>query len=490
MNPTLNLRLCYICSVISTNSAKTPSTSDTSTPTGTLDTDIYGKLEIVWLDGYGKNKGYVDYILPAYSWQTGSGFFYVPQKGDVVACLMRPGSQTPIVVGSFPYLKSLSIAKAYTQKDILDALNTNSSMAGYLRPLVSGEYLLKSAYQGEIVLNKAGSVQLLGRNTDNTETYFCPVDSSGPVILGEIPDEAKLSRVKYLDNTDADLTIGTTLVKETVNPLGKIVVETINDNTVKSRQRVITNVSETTTITHKDTIEKISDTLKDINNVTSITGQYNSSSGVVNVTFIKGVDFVLDLDSEGYTTLNWLNTSSSKNPIKNTSCTVTYNREKELCSIRIDDKGNYILQPTSALINIPIDDTSSYPIKFDNSGNLYLGYSDDSHKLTSLSAYIKDIVTLEVNKALVNIADTLDVNTKTLNITSINDTTISSDSIQMTPTKKVSIGNSGIALLTESLIALFNLHTHITTAPGVSTGPAIPQIIDKTPYVTQKLVSE
>jgi hypothetical protein len=127
----------------------------------------YGEVELVWLDSQDHVNGTVSFLKSGYSTIHGSGIVVMPSVGDIVGCLAVQGAG-PIIIGFI------------SQQQILAVLGStqNTNIPGTIRPLFSGEVLVKSRAQSEIYLKKDGGISIICRDANkatqvvNTDTLL------------------------------------------------------------------------------------------------------------------------------------------------------------------------------------------------------------------------------------------------------------------------------------------------------------------------------
>lgn len=138
------------------------------------ESDLYGKVDLIWLDSGVKINGASDIVKPFYSVTYGCGIVTMPCVNDIAACYCVQDAP-PIILGFF-------------SKDQFDAaLNADKlgfGSIGYIRAIKSGEVLIKSRSQSEIYLKNDGTINIQVRNGKNKATA-CVEDTTNnnePVI--------------------------------------------------------------------------------------------------------------------------------------------------------------------------------------------------------------------------------------------------------------------------------------------------------------------
>ncbi len=122
--------------------------------------DAYGCVDLVWLDTLDQINGHISFIKPGYSAIYGSGIIVMPNVNDIAACYVVQDS-APIILGFF----SKDQFMAATNEDLKEGYGE----IGYIRPLKSGEILIKGRSQSEIYLKRDGSIRLTVQDGTSTK---------------------------------------------------------------------------------------------------------------------------------------------------------------------------------------------------------------------------------------------------------------------------------------------------------------------------------
>lgn len=153
----------------------------------------YGNVEIMWLDALDpcNNKETIPCLTPGASWSRGSGIYRMPHINDVAAVFQLPNAR-PVIIGYLPKY----LTQAITSND-----DSPAELVGQLPALRSGEILLKSSGQNEIIISNDDIIKFVTR------------DSSQHSIISteDIPEttEFEFARVLHNDsNITAELTLG------------------------------------------------------------------------------------------------------------------------------------------------------------------------------------------------------------------------------------------------------------------------------------------
>lgn len=128
----------------------------------------YGKVKILWLDGTGSVPKLLDVCKSWSSWKRGSGIFTMPEKDDIVICQERPEGY-PVILGFLPY--KWDVASGMIKK-------VEEDTVGPIRPLYSGEILLKSSSQAEVLLSKEGNIKVFASDPTNTSNVITNLDGN------------------------------------------------------------------------------------------------------------------------------------------------------------------------------------------------------------------------------------------------------------------------------------------------------------------------
>lgn len=152
----------------------------------------YGKVEIIWLDAVdpNNNRDTISCLTPGASWSRGSGIYRMPHINDVAIVFQRPGT-APIVVGYLPQF----LNKALTVDP-----DSPTEIVGSLPALRSGDILLKSSGQNEVILTD-NIIKLITRDAS----------SSATVYTEDIPETTEVSFSRVLggyNNITSELTLG------------------------------------------------------------------------------------------------------------------------------------------------------------------------------------------------------------------------------------------------------------------------------------------
>lgn len=131
------------------------------------ESDKYGKVSIVFLDGVSSTPVLVPFLTSWFSWTRGSGITFMPEQNDIVACLQQNNGY-PVIIGFLPYKWNNTLNKV--ERVISDPF-------GETRPLLKGEVSIKSSYGGSIVLDKNGTVTIDGANSSISERVVSNIDS-------------------------------------------------------------------------------------------------------------------------------------------------------------------------------------------------------------------------------------------------------------------------------------------------------------------------
>ena len=154
---------------------------------------LYGKADVLWLDGVSRVPKPVDVCRSWFSWKRGAGIFFMPEVDDIVVCQSRNNGY-PVIVGFLPYKWDSSLGTVAKTEDF---------SVGPIKPLNKGEVLIKASSQAEIHLNNNGTIKLRAKDSSNTENVTSNLEQNCT--------EEYFSRVRE-DNTStvAETTIGYT----------------------------------------------------------------------------------------------------------------------------------------------------------------------------------------------------------------------------------------------------------------------------------------
>ncbi len=150
-----------------------------------------GTVEIEWLD-WGGSAGAVPITYPSFSnpiiarndenaaGSIGSsyGFLHMPSVDDIVLCGFRD-EVTPIIIAYLP-----RNFQKQTTEAVVPTGTIPTTYWGKFRLLVPGEYSLKSKQQGEIYLDKKGSIRIIHKVQPTTSTV--PVGTLVETTIGEV----------------------------------------------------------------------------------------------------------------------------------------------------------------------------------------------------------------------------------------------------------------------------------------------------------------
>ena len=153
----------------------------------------YGNVEIMWLDALDpyNNKETIPCLTPGASWSRGSGIYRMPHVNDVAAVFQLPNTR-PVIIGYLPKY----LTQAITAND-----ESPTELVGRLPALKSGEILLKSSGQNEVIISNNNLIKFIARDASQ----------SSIVSTEDIPEttEFEFARVLGTDsNITAELTLG------------------------------------------------------------------------------------------------------------------------------------------------------------------------------------------------------------------------------------------------------------------------------------------
>lgn len=118
----------------------------------------YGSVDLVWMDTLDQINGPVSFVKPFYSISQGCGIITMPCVNDIAACYTVQDAP-PIILG-------------FLSKNQIDAAvyadPAGFSSIGYIRPLKSGEILIKGKSKSEIYIKNNGSISICTKNGNNT----------------------------------------------------------------------------------------------------------------------------------------------------------------------------------------------------------------------------------------------------------------------------------------------------------------------------------
>lgn len=153
----------------------------------------YGNVEIMWLDAVDpyNNKETIPCLTPGASWSRGSGIYRMPHINDVAAVFQLPNTR-PIIIGYLP--------KYLTQAITADS-DSPAEVVGKLPALRSGEILLKSSGQNEIIISNNDVIKFITRDASQHSI----------VSTEDIPETTEFEFARVLNNDNnitAELTLG------------------------------------------------------------------------------------------------------------------------------------------------------------------------------------------------------------------------------------------------------------------------------------------
>ena len=117
----------------------------------------YGSVELVWMDTLDKVNGVISFTKPFYSSIYGCGIITMPCVNDIAACYAVQDS-SPIILGFIS--KEQFIAATTADKSGMQTIS-------YIRPIKSGEVLIKGKSQSEILIKNDGTVSIITKNGSN-----------------------------------------------------------------------------------------------------------------------------------------------------------------------------------------------------------------------------------------------------------------------------------------------------------------------------------
>lgn len=149
------------------------------------DKNLYGKADVIWLDGVSRVPRAVDICRSWFSWKRGAGIFFMPEVDDIVVCQSRNNGY-PVIVGFLPYKWDVSLNKLVKQGD---------SSVGRTKPLNKGEILIKSSSQAEIYINNTGSVNIRAKDFSDVENVTSNIEQNSTEDYFSRVRESNISNV-------------------------------------------------------------------------------------------------------------------------------------------------------------------------------------------------------------------------------------------------------------------------------------------------------
>lgn len=131
------------------------------------ESDKYGKVSIVFLDGVSSTPVLVPFLTSWFSWTRGSGITFMPEQNDIVACLQQNNGY-PVIIGFLPYKWNNTLNKV--ERVISDPF-------GETKPLLKGEVSIKSSYGGSVVLDRNGTIVVDGSDSSISERVVSNIDA-------------------------------------------------------------------------------------------------------------------------------------------------------------------------------------------------------------------------------------------------------------------------------------------------------------------------
>lgn len=331
----------------------------------------YGNVEIMWLDAVDpyNNKETIPCLTPGASWSRGSGIYRMPHINDVAAVFQLPNTR-PIIIGYLP---------KYLTQAITSSEDSPAEVVGKLPALRSGEILLKSSGQNEIIIS------------NNDVIKFTTRDSSQHSIVSteDISETTEFEFARVLNNDNnitAELTLG--LSGETLgagNVVASLEVPTFYQkicefNIDKNAQSSFTLPTSYTGVAYK------------ISSAVFVPSQGNQTSSVVHNKFLNINDFTINT-LRSYTKADEKDTgdiNSNELSFDNTIYTSIVTIQNTKTSSLLKAGGKLLLSVVykEALGSIKVNNLADCEINmrnivFKNKKNVMLGLFDDGTLRTS-----------------------------------------------------------------------------------------------------------
>lgn len=160
--------------------------------TTSAEAEKYGYVDLMWEDTQDQVNGAVSFLKPGYSDIHGYGIIVMPSVGDIAACYTVQDAP-PIVLGFF----------SINQIANVKASRANNEYHAYIRPLKSGEILIKGKSQSEIHLQDDGRINITVKDGTNTTSV---VNKKTKYTSEQFFDKASAKE----ENTVLDLELGRT----------------------------------------------------------------------------------------------------------------------------------------------------------------------------------------------------------------------------------------------------------------------------------------